>query len=122
MQLFNELNDDNFILFGARNYYNPVCIDAEEFYNDIKRFNYIKRLINRYNQSGILSERLILNHLILIFNVFGVQPGLKMLEFKIDKRDWNIIKPFLIFLKMIENHQYADVGMDEEVVNALRKI
>ena len=122
MQLFNELNEENFILFGARNYYNPTCIDAEEFYNDVKRFNYLKRLINRYNQSGILSERLMLNHLIIIFNVFGAQPGLKMLEYKVGEANWHIIKPFLIFLRIIENHEYSDISMDEEVVSALRKI
>lgn len=122
MQLFNELNEDNFILYGAKNYYNPRCIDAEEFYNDIKRFNYLKRLINRYNQSGILSERLMLNHLIIIFNVFGIRPGLKMLEYKVEEKNWHIIKPFLIFLKIIENYEYAEISMDEEVVAALRKI
>lgn len=122
MQLFDDLNEDNFLLFAAKNYYNPKCINAEEFYNDLKRFNYLKRLINRYNQSGILSERLILNHMIIIFNVFGINPGLRMLEHKIGMKHWHIIKPFLIFLKIIRNDQYSDISMDTEVVNALRQI
>ena len=122
MQLFDVIDENNFLLFAARNYYNPSCIDAEEFYDDLKRFSYLTRLVSRYKQTGETSERLILNHLIVIFNVFGIKPGLKMLEYKIGLENWDIIKPFLIFLKSIENTEYAEYSMDPILVNKLREI
>mgnify|MGYP003652591321 CR=1 FL=1 len=122
MKLFDQLNDENLFLYAAKHYYKPNCIDAEEFYEDINRFKYLKRLINRYEETGILSERLILNHVIIIFNTFGIEPSLKMLEYKIEKRYWHVIKPFLIFLSYIRNDQYMGIVMDPEVVNRLRKI
>ena len=122
MKVFDEVNEDNFILFAARHYYNPTCIDVEEFYEDINRFKYVKRLLNRYLETGKLSERLILNHLIVIFNSFDIQPALRMLELKLDREHWPIIKPFLIFLRHIRNDQYVEIEMDKTVIEALRKI
>lgn len=122
MKLFNELNEETFMLYAIKNYYNPKCIDVEEFYEDLNRFKYVKRLVNRYLDSGKLSERLILNHLIVIFNAFDIEASLKMLEYKLDDRHWSAIKPFLVFLRHIENDQYTGIKMDETVVEALRKI
>jgi len=122
MQLFDELNEGNYVLFAAKNYFNPTCIDSEEFYEDLKRFKYIKRLANRYIDSGSLSERLILNHLIVIFNVFGIPAGIKMLEYRLDDNHWPVIKPFLIFLRAIENTEMTGIHQDQKVVEALRKI
>ncbi len=117
-----ELTEDNLLLYAAKNYYNPKYIDAEEFHEDLKRFKYIKRLLNRYEESGNISERLVLNHLIVVFNVFGIEAALKILELKLENRYWPQIKPFLIFLKYIRNDQYTNVVMDPIVVDALRKI
>lgn len=122
MQLFDELNEENFILYAARNYYSPRCIDAEEFYEDINRFTYVKRLLNRYTRGGELGERLILNHITIILNVFGVEPGLKMLEYKTGSHNLHIIKPFLVFINAIRHDQYTGIIMDPEVVDKLRKI
>ena len=122
MELFEELNDDNFILYAARHYYSPRCIDAEEFYDDINRFKYIKRLVNRYHRGGDLGEKLLLNHLTVIMNVFGHEAGLKMLEFKLGIENWPVIKPFLVFSHSIRLDQYTGITMDEEVVNKLRQI
>lgn len=123
MKLFETLNEDVFTLFAARHYYNPTCIDAEEFHEDLKRFKYVKRLLNRYLDNKGLSERLILNHLIVIFNVFGNGAGLKMLEYKLDKPEyWPAIKPFLIFLRIVENNKYTGIEMDNLVVERLRTI
>jgi hypothetical protein len=123
MKLFDELTDDNFELFAIRNYYSPNCIDPEEFYEDLKRFKYVKRLITRYKENGNPPVNLLLNHLVIIFNVFGIQSGLKMLEFKVpDIEDWEIIKPFLIYLKTIENTKYVSIPMDQRIVEELRKI
>ena len=122
MQLFDKLTSGNILLYAAKNYYKPNAVDPEEFYNDLKRFMYLKRLVNRYDKSGELSERLILNHLIVIFNVFDIEPSLRMLEFHINDKYWYILKPFLIYLKYIKNTEYTNIEMDKEVVNRLRKI
>jgi hypothetical protein len=122
MKLFDELNDENFELFAVRNYYSPKCVDAEEFYDDLRRFKYIKRLITRYKDSGKPPTNLLMNHLIIILNVFGVKNALKMLEFKISEEQWSVVKPFLIFLGAIENTEYTGIEMDETIVNELRKI
>ena len=122
MDLFNEVTEDNLVIYAARNYYNPRSAHVEEFYEDLKRFKYIKRLINKYEESGKLSERLVLNHLIVAFNVFGIEASLKILELKLSDDQMPIIKPFLLFLKYITNEQYIGIGMDSSVVDALRKI
>jgi len=122
MLLFETLNDENLLLYAAKHYYNPRCIDAEEFYEDLNRVKYIKRLLNKYEESGKISERLILNHLIVFFNVFGIESALRILEFKINEKYWPYIKPFLIFLKYIRNDQYTNVPMDKYIVDLLRDI
>lgn len=122
MKLFDELSEDNFMLYAVRQYYKPNCIDAEEFHNDLKRFMYLKRLFYRYKNTGDISERLILNHLIVLFNVFDINPTLKMLEYQIEDKYWSALKPFLIFLNYIRNDQYTDITMDHNVIDKLRKI
>lgn len=116
------LNEKNLLLYAAKHYYNPRFSDIEEFNEDMKRFKYIKRLVNRYLDDKDLSERLILNHLIVIFNVFGIEAALNMLEVRLEERHWPVIKPFLIFLKYITNDQLTGITMDERVVEVLRKI
>ncbi len=122
MMIFDELTENNLFLYAAKHYYNPNFSDIEEFYEDLKRFKYIKRLVNRYLDNNELSERLILNHLIVIFNSFGIEASLNMLDLKLDERHWPVIKPFLIFLKYIRNDQYTGIKMDQEVINRLRDI
>jgi hypothetical protein len=117
-----QLTKDNLILYAAKHYYNPKCIDSEEFFEDLKKFKYIKRLLNRYRDSDVLSERLIINHLIVIFNVFGYEAGLDILELKIEIEYWGVLKPFLIFLKAIKNTEYTNIEMDKVVVERLREI
>tara|TARA_R110000822_G_scaffold41509_4_gene112968 strand:- start:732 stop:1100 length:369 start_codon:yes stop_codon:yes gene_type:complete len=122
MEIFNTLTEENLLLYAAKHYYNPRCTDIEEFYEDLKRFKYIKRLLNRYEETDQLSERLILNHLIIIFNTFGIEASLRILELKIDPDQWHILKPFLIFLNYITQKQYTHIKMDKVVIEALRKI
>ena len=117
-----ELSEENLVLYAAKHYYNPKFIDMEEFEDDLKRFKYLRRLINRYEETSDLSERLILNHLIVVFNAFGIEASLNILELKMNKTHWPILKPFLIFLKYIRNDQYTRIPMDPVVVEALRKI
>jgi len=117
-----ELTEDNLFLYAAKHYYNPQFSDIEEFHEDLKRFKYIKRLINRYLENDDLAERLILNHVIIIFNVFGIEAALNILELKLDKKHWPVMKPFLVFLKYITNEQYTGISMDQDVIEVLRKI
>lgn len=122
MKLFETLTEKNFELFAIRNYYNPVCIDEEEFYEDLNRFKYIKRLITRYKESNSPAVNLLLNHIVIILNVFGVESGIRMLEFKISADDWSMIKPFLIYLKVIDNTKYIGIPMDPLIVEGLRNL
>ena len=117
-----ELTEENLYLYAAKNYYNPKYIDAEEFEEDLKRFKYIKRLLNRYEETGVLSERLVLNHIIVLFNVFGHEAAFNMLKLKLNDRHWPMIKPFLIYLRYIKNDQLTNIPMDQHIVDALRKI
>jgi len=120
--IFNELTEENLFLYAAKHYKNPSFTDIEEFYEDLKRFKYIKRLLNRYLDQGEMAERLLLNHLIVIFNSFGIEAGLNILELKLDKRHWPVIKPFLVYLRYIKDNQYTGIAMDQNVVRLLRKI
>jgi len=122
MKLFESLTEKNFELYAIRNYYNPICVEEEEFYEDLNRFKYIKRLLTRYKESNAPAVNLLLNHIVIILNVFGVNSGIKMLEFKIKKDDWSMIKPFLIYLKVIDNTKYIGIPMDPLIVEELRKL
>lgn len=122
MLIFEKLTEDNLFLYAAKHYNNPTFSDIDDFYEDLKRFKYIKRLLNRYLDQDDLAERLILNHLIVVFNSFGIEASLNILNLKLEERHWPVIKPFLIFLKYITNVQYTNISMDPLVVETLRKI
>lgn len=119
-----KLTKNNVVVYAAKHYYNPKCIDSDEFFDDLKRFKYIKRLLNKYKQTGELSERLILNHLIVIFNVFGNTAGVELLAVKIELDHWPALKPFLIFLKTIKVDEltHPELEMDKYVIGKLREI
>jgi len=127
-----QLDDSNFILYAAANYDNPQCYDTDEFYDDLKRFKYLKRLLNRYRETGELKERLILNHLTVIYNVFGSTPATRLLFFKLDG-NYDLLKPFLVLMGLmpdkVENigpmnltFNNIDIHMDERIIKVLRKI
>ena len=122
MIVFNELTENNLFLYAAWHYRNPGFTDIEEFYEDIKRFKYIKRLLNRYIEHDELAERLILNHLIVVFNSFGIEGALNILELKMDECHWPVLKPFLIYLRYIKDNEYIGINLDPGVVDKLRKI
>lgn len=123
-----ELTQDTFLLYAAQHYNNPSCTSIKEFDGDLKRFKYIKRLLKRYKKSGTLSERLVLNHLILLHNVFGVAL-VPMLFLKFEMEFWPEIKTFLVYLNYLpERFQIdkqvneTDIELDVNVINKLRKI
>ncbi len=117
-----ELTQKNFTLFAAKHYHSPNCIDEDEFFEDLKRFKYIKRLLNRYHSMGQLSERLILNHLIVLLNVFGNEPTIEMLAQKIQLDHWPALKPFLVYLRALKNEEFTGIKMDKFVIERLREI
>ena len=120
-------SDAEFLQYAMHNYDNPQCSSVTEFEEDLKKFLYIKKLFTRYRKNEELKERLILNHLIVLFNIFSDNAA-KMLFYKIDKEDWNILATFLIFLnKMPEtvpgtSVKSSDLRLDEKVISELRKI
>lgn len=124
----NNLNNNNFANYCIQNYDNPQCMSLEEFEEDCKRFFYLKKLFSRYRDSGDLKERLILNHLIIIFNVFGTKAGNRLLFLKLDSY-YNYLIPFLIALnklpKVVENINgkninTSDYSLDQYIVDILR--
>ena len=117
-----QLTDDTLFLYAAKHYYNPQFSDVDEFFEDLKRFKYIKRLVNRYLESDEFPHRLLLNHIIVIFNVFGIEASLKILELRLDEKHWPVIKPILLYLSYIRNDQYTGIEMDQTVVEFLRTI
>ena len=122
MRLFDELNEDNFQLYAAKNYNNPQCLDLEEFYDDLARFKYLKRLLRKYRQTGEIQERLVLNHLIILYNVFGIEAANRMCFYKLESELWPALKTFLIYLNYLPENERVEVPLDPTVANILRKI
>ncbi len=122
MKVFDKLTSKNFKLYAAQHYNNPECLDVEEFNQDVNRFKYIKRLLKRYELTGDLQERLILNHLIVLFNVFGIDAGNRMIWYKVNEEHWHYIKPFLVYLHYLPEKEKIDVGMDPYIVEVLREL
>ena len=122
MKVFDKLTSKNFKLYAAQHYNNPECLDVEEFQQDLNRFKYIKRLLKRYELTGDLQERLILNHLIVLFNVFGIKPGNRMIWYKVNEEHWHYIKPFLVYLHYLSEDAKVEVGMYPYIVQVLREL
>jgi len=94
---FNELNEENFLLFAIKHYENPQAVTKEDFDRDLNHFKYIKRLLKRYTNTGQLKTHLLLNHFIILYNIFG-EAATPMLFFKIDRTLWSSVKSFIVFL------------------------
>ena len=122
MRVFDSLTEDNFTLYAAKNYNNPQCLDVEEFNDDLARFKYIKRLLRKYRQTGEIQERLVLNHLIILYNVFGIEAANRMVFYKLEEELWPAIKTFLVFLNYLPENERVEVPLDMTIANILRKI
>lgn len=120
-----ELSDENFLIFAIKNYSNPDCAGIVDLEEDLKRFKYIKRLFRRYENSGVLSERLIINHLVVLYNVFG-KSATPMLFFKIEEEYWAILKSFLVYMCRMPLEQIGStephLPLDGKVLDELRKL
>ena len=106
--IFNELNEDNFLLFAIKNYENPQAVTKEDFDRDLNHFKYIKRLLKRYKNSGQLKTHLLLNHFIILYNIFG-EATTPMLFFKIERELWSAIKSFIVFLGRFPEYPHSDI-------------
>ena len=120
--LFDELDESNYTLFAMKHYDNPECKDVDEFYEDINRTKYLKRLLRRYRTSGILRERLILNHIIVLNNVFGNEASATLLLYKIEQEYWAILKTFLVFLKTLNEEELPGVKISKNLLTNLENI
>lgn len=116
-----ELTEDNFTLYAMKYYDNPSCKGIDEFKDDLKRFRYLKRLFRKYKAGSGLKERLIINHIVVIYNLFGLEAATKMLFFKIDTKHWPQLKAFLLFLNLMPPDN-LQIEIDEAALLSLRKI
>ena len=129
--VFDDLNEKNFLLYAMKEYNNPQCTEVEEFNDDLKKIKYIKRLLNQYVSEGVLKERLLLNHIIVFYNVFPPAAATRILFFKIEEKFWPMLKPFLFYLKLMPEDKIESVMgkeiktneilMDQGVIDSLRK-
>ena len=122
MSDFHKLTPDNIMMFAMKHYDNPSCVDRKEFLDDMKRFKYLKRLFRKYDTSDILKVRLILNHIIVLANVFGVDASSTLLFFKIEKKHWSTLKTFLVYLHYMPENDMKDIATDVKVLKELRDI
>ena len=124
---FNELTNENYLMFALLHYDNPHCIDIKEYFEDVRKLKYIKRLFNRYKEDGVMKERLILNHLISFYNVFTNEAATRLLFFRVGKEYYSLLKTFLVFLNKMpeqinENLYSSDIQLNKEIVEILRKL
>jgi hypothetical protein len=128
--MFDDLNEFNILLFAAKSYDKPACIQSE-FEEDYKKLRYIKRLLQKYRKNGEIKERLLLNHLVVAQNVFGVEACTRMLFFKISEKDYSSLKTFLLFTSAMPEIVYgvggkniisSDIPVDILLVDLLRRV
>ena len=123
MGLFDKITAKNFNAYAQKHYDDPQCEYIEDFNEDLRRFRYLKRLLHRYHENGEMRERLMLNHIICLFNVFGYEPCMRMLEFKIkDAQHWSSIKTMLLYLGLIEEGWLIDFPIDDKLAQRLREL
>jgi hypothetical protein len=122
--LFDELNEDNFLLFAIKHYENPQAVTKEDFDKDLNHFKYIKRLLRRYRNTGELKTHLLINHFIIIYNIFS-DAATPMLFYKIEKDLWSLMKTFIVFLNKLPQYPKCyihDIQIDIDCLSELQKI
>ena len=122
--LFDHLNEDNFLLFAIKYYENPQAVTKKDFDRDLNHFKYIKRLLKRYKNTGELKTHLLLNHFIILYNIFG-EATTPMLFYKIEKDLWPVMKAFIIFLNKLPEYPQSeihDIQVDLDSMKELYKI
>ena len=124
-----DLTKETFLIYAIKNYDNPHCTGMREFHDDIRTFRYINRLFRRYETEGELKERLIINHIITLCNLFGVESATNMLFFKTPREHWSFLKTFLVYLNYMDLDRvfYEEttelvIPIDMEIADRLRKL
>jgi hypothetical protein len=121
---FDELNSDNYIMFAIKHYENPQSVTREDFEEDIKRFKYLKRLLRKYLRGGELRTHLILNHIIILFNVFG-DATIPLMMYKLEIEYWSALKTFLVFLDRypeFNDGSLHNIDVDMDILNELERV
>ena len=121
---FNELNEDTFLLFAIKHYENPQAVTEDDFHKDLNHFKYIKRLLKRYKNSGQLKTHLLINHFIILYNIFG-DATTPMLFYKIEHDLWSPMKTFIIFLNRLPDYPKCyihDIPIDDYCMTELKRI
>ena len=118
---FDELNEDNYLLFAIKFYDNPQAVTKDDFEDDLKRIKYVKRLLKRYKNSGVLKTHLILNHLTVLFNVFD-DATVPLLFYNLEKELWPYIKSFLVFLNRLPEYPKTQINTIEEDIECLKQL
>ena len=123
MGLFDKITAKNFQAFALQNYDDPQCEDIEDFEEDLRRFRYLKRLLFRYYEHEEIRERLMLNHVICLLNVFGFDPCIRMLEFKIkNQKHWGCLKTILLYLGYVDETWRPEIPIDDKLAQRLREL
>tara|TARA_B110001454_G_scaffold212285_1_gene228921 strand:- start:330 stop:698 length:369 start_codon:yes stop_codon:yes gene_type:complete len=117
---FGELTQGNYMMFALLHYDNPHCKDIQEFFEDIKRVHYIRRLFKRYNEDDVLKERLIINHLVTFYNVFENSAATRILFYRVEEKYHPVLKTFLVYLNRIPIDEYVEIALDEPIIAKLR--
>ena len=120
--MFRKITRDNILIYAIKHYDNPHCEGEKEFYDDMKRFKYIKRLLRKYKETNILKERLILNHIIILRNLFGPEACVTLLLYKIQQEYFGTLKSFLLYLNMIREDELSRIEEDKYTLDTLRKL
>ena len=120
--MFEKLTKDNIMMYAIQHYHNPSCEGMSEFNDDMKRFKYIKRLFRKYKDTGMLKERLLLNHIIVLNNLFGAEASSTLLFFKTEQEYWPALKSFLEFLNIMPQNDLMEVISDTIITQKLIKL
>ena len=120
--MYEKITSENVVMFAIKHYDNPQCEGEKEFQDDLKRFKYIKRLLRKYYDTGVLKERLLLNHLIVLLNVFGADACATLLLYKIQKEYWSALKSFALYLNMIRENDLPNIKEDKKVLKVLEEL
>ena len=118
------LNEKNFLLFAIKYYQNPQAVTREDFDKDLNHFKYIKRLLKRYKNNGELRSHLLINHFIILYNIFG-EAATPMLFYKIEREYWDVVKTFIVFLDRLPEYPKTDIhdlNLDDECLKELNRI
>ena len=120
--MYENITSDNVMMFAIKHYDNPQCEGEKEFHDDMKRFKYVKRLLRKYKDYNILKERLLLNHIIVLNNLFGPEACVTLLLFKIQREYWETLKSFLLYLNILREDELLEIIANQEVLEVLRKL